>query len=344
MVLFGGKSVEHDVSIITGYQAISMLDDHEIFPVYVTKNNDLLLVKNLGINDFKNEKFVLKKGKKIKLRKKGFNHIDIDAAVVCMHGTNGEDGLMAALLEFYSIPFTSSSHISAGACQDKSVMKSIFKANDIPIIPYEILYDCDFIDGRYGNIDVPCIIKPANLGSSVGIKVCHTYEELTKGLQDAFRFDSKVIIEKYIKDFREINCAFIGDYELQTESRIEEVVKTKEMLDYEDKYDSKVSGSKRIIPARLDDKLCDEIITLGKKVIKVLDASGVCRIDYILSDGKIYVNEINTIPGSLSNYLFEPNDKLMNQLLKLAFKKYYHSLQKTYAFKANILNYNSLKK
>ena len=339
MVIFGGESVEHEVSIITAYQLIERLNRHTVYPIYITKDSDMLYVKKSTISDFKGSDY-LKKSVKAQFTKKGFNKKKMDVAIIAMHGTNGEDGMMASLLNFYDIPFVGSNSISAGIGQDKGFMKDILSKNDIPVIPYQILYDYEFISNEY-KVKLPCIIKPARLGSSIGIKVAFNDEELHEYLKETFLYDKKVIIEDYLPNLRELNCAFVGDYEYQNESNIEEILKKKPLLDYDDKYLLKNSG--RIIKAVVDKNLEKRIVELGKKTMRLFDCSGVCRIDYLVDGDNVYVNEINTIPGSFSFYLFDEDFPLLEQLLKIAFKDYYNRKKKVYSFNNNILDSSGIK-
>lgn len=343
MVIFGGKSVEHEVSIISGYQVMGELKDYDLYPVYVTKDNEMIYVPNVKIEDYKNENYILKKGKKINLRKKGFNKYDIDICINVMHGTNGEDGLMASILEYYNIPYTSSHYIGASVGQDKVFMKDILKVNNIKVIDYEYIYDYQ-INTYVPKIEYPLIIKPSRLGSSVGIKKITNSTELYDGLKECFRLDNKVIIEKYIDNIREINCAFIGDHENVLHSNIEEIINDNDILNYNDKYDSKLSGTKRIIPAKINDVIKNKVIELGNKVMNILNLSGVIRIDYIISNDEIYINEVNTIPGSLAMYLFDNKKEMLQKLMRVGFKKYYHKEKRKYSFNNNILEGKSIKK
>jgi D-alanine-D-alanine ligase len=207
-------------------------------------------------------------------------------------------------------------------------------------------------------VGYPVIVKPANLGSSVGISIANNEEEVEKSISDAIEYDTKIVVEKVIENMTEVNCSVLGNYGNQSVGVLEEVMGADEFLSYNDKYlgGGKTKGSKgmastnRIIPARISEKMEEEIKETSKKVFKALNLSGVCRIDYLIDKKKekFYVNEPNTIPGSLSFYLWEPIGKtyseLLDDIINIAVKDYKNRKNKTYSFDSNILsNCNGLK-
>ena len=243
-------------------------------------------------------------------------------------------------------------------------MKQVFQAEDIPVVPYTWFYDTEYytskeeIEKKVKKLGYPVIIKPANLGSSVGISIARTEDELEKSIEEAIEYDTKIVVEKVIENMTEVNCSVLGNYQSQQTGVLEEVMGADEFLSYQDKYlgGGKTKGSKgmastnRVIPARISDDLTKEIKETSKKVFRALNLSGVCRIDYIIDkkNNKFYVNEPNTIPGSLSFYLWEPAGKPYNELLddmiNIAIKDFKNRSSKTYSFETNILsNCNGLK-
>ncbi len=339
LVLFGGKSVEHDVSIITAYQIMSKMNQN-IYPVYITKNQDMYYVKDYEIDDFKN----FKSGKKVSFVKGGikiYNTKTIDMALILMHGTNGEDGLMAAVLDFYNIPYVNSNHLSSSVSQDKFFMKCIFRDNQIPIVDFDVLNDFEYAYGY--DFKYPCIVKPTLLGSSIGVAICNNQEQLDDSLSKAFKYGKTVIIERKIEKFREINCAFIGDYEYQEASKIEEVVNENEFLDFDNKYKHKLECEK-IFPAIIDINIENRIKELGYKIMKIMNLSGIIRIDFMIEGDTVYVNEVNSIPGALAYYLFDDNFDIENRLLKIGYKNKYNKEKKIYAYDSTILDEKGMKK
>ena len=248
-------------------------------------------------------------------------------------------------------------------------MKQVFESAGIPVVPYTWFFDSDYRVNRdeiFNNINklgYPVIVKPANLGSSVGINVAKNSNELVSAIEEAINYDTKIVVEKVIQNMVEVNCSVLGNYENQQVGVLEEVMGSDEILSYQDKYlgsgktkGVKSSGSKgmasasRIIPARISEKMEEDIKETSKKVFRTLNLGGVCRIDYLIDKkhNKFYVNEPNTIPGSLSFYLWEPVGKsfpkLLDEMINIAIKDYKNRTSKTYSFDTNILsNFNGTK-
>lgn len=380
-VFFGGQSVEHEISIISGIQAVSAFnrEKYDIVPIYITKNNETYVGESIGnIEEYKDIPALLKKSQKVILvnenkrlnlvrypmKKFGNNTIDyIDVAFPIVHGTNVEDGTLQGFFRTLCIPYVGSDVTSSAIGMDKYVMKTVLKDNDISVL------DCICCDVKKyhaspssiqekiaDKIGYPVIIKPINLGSSVGIKVAKNQAELEDAFDYAFQFASKVLVEKAIMNLREINCSVIGDYESAEASECEEPVSSDEILSYEDKYLSSNGGSKsesgskgmtslsRKLPAPISDKQREEIRSLAVKTFQALNCNGVSRIDFMIDTetDTLYVNEINTIPGSLAFYLWEPvgvtYDELLDRMVKLALKRDRELSEITYSFDTNILS------
>lgn len=378
-VIFGGESVEHEVSIISAVQAMKHLDTekYEIIPIYIGKNkewytgkllkdidvySDMDLLKRYSTNVIltnKDDKFVL-------IKKTGFRRIIdyIDLVLPVVHGTNVEDGTLQGYLELLGIPYVGSNVYSSAIGQDKIFEKQILESSGLPVTKYTWFFDSEYKEDeesvlkKIKNIGYPVMVKPARLGSSVGISKVKNEKEIKDAIEEAIRYDEKVVIEKVVDNLVEVNCSVLGNYEYQEASVLEEVMGADEFLSYRDKYlgGSKKTGSKgmastnRIVPARLDDKLTSEIREMSKEVFKVINACGVIRIDYLVDkkSKKVYVNETNTIPGSLSFYLWEATDKsykeLLDEMISLAIKTYKRKKRKIYSFETNILsNFNGMK-
>ena len=377
-VFFGGNSVEHEVSIITAIQAIENMDKdkYDIIPIYIAKNNKMYAGELIGdITNYKNIDELINKSTQITLaqienkvslircNKKLFENLVydyIDIAFPIVHGTNVEDGTIQGYLKMFNIPFVGCDIISSSSGMDKYVCKCILKDNNIPILDCKCFDMKEYNDNIDGSINIieekleyPVIVKPINLGSSVGIKIAKTQDELKEAIENAFSYAKKILIEKAIKNLKEVNCSVIGDYEYQEASECEEPVKTDEILSFNDKYISggkKLGGSKSMnagvlkLPADITKEQKEFIQILSKKTFKVLGCSGVIRIDFIidLDTGSIYVNEVNTIPGSLSFHLWKQTNlnytDLLNKIIDLSLKRNREEKNIIYSFDSNILS------
>ncbi len=343
-IIIGGKSVEHEVSIITGMQVFENIDKNIYEPkiIYIQKDGKWLVGDSLhDINNFKtkkfedayevlpgfnNEKLILYPHPDLKTgffgKKYATNEIDIVFPAV--HGTNVEDGALQGFFQMNGIPYAFGSVLCSAVGMDKVVMKKVFQSCNLPIVDYTWFYRSSFeahkdkIIEQAENIGYPLIVKPANLGSSVGISKANNLDELLFAIDVAISYDRKVIIEKCIENVREINCAVTGyENELET-SLCEEPVGWKEFLTYEDKYVNKkkdASESKRRIPAEIEEEIENQIKYYAKEAFNAVDGCGNARIDFLLSGNNIFVNEINTIPGSISFYLWEGKGVSFKQLI-----------------------------
>ncbi len=374
-VFFGGKSVEHEVSVISGIQALNAFDreKYEAIPIYITKENEMYTGEAIAdIGNYKNIPELLKKSIRIFFiceqgrlnmvqypeKKFGNSIVDhIDVAFPVVHGANVEDGSLQGFLRHYNVPMAGCDVTPAAVSMDKYVMKTVLKDNDIPVLDCVTLHVREYEEDEEAayrkvehKIAYPVIVKPVNLGSSVGIKVAKDREGLCEALQYAYEFGQKVLIEKAIMNLREINCSVLGDYESAQASECEEPISSDEILSYEDKYVAGNKGAsegmrtaKRELPANLTPELREEIRTLAVKTFQALDCSGVSRIDFMIDKdtGKVYVNEINSIPGSLSFYLWEimgkPYAELLDDMVKLALKREREEGNFLTSFDSNIL-------
>lgn len=379
-VIFGGETVEHEVSIISAVQAMNNMntDKYDIVPIYISKDRTWYTGKMLSdIEIYKDMDLLKRYAKKVTLCNRNGRFIlvntnglfrrdvsEIDIAFPIVHGVNVEDGTLAGYLDTIGVPYVGSRVMGAALGQDKVVMKQIFESCDIPVVPYTWFFDTEYYSNKdeiiknIKKIGFPVIVKPANLGSSVGISIANDIDELDKCITEAIDYDVKIVVEKVISDMTEVNCSVLGNYSHQDVGALEEVMGSDEFLSYQDKYLSGGKGksskgmasTNRIIPARISSDMEQDIKETSKKVFRVLNLSGVCRIDYLIDKKKkkFYVNEPNTIPGSLSFYLWEPIGKPYNELLddmiNIAIKEYKNRHNKTYSFDSNILsNFNGLK-
>ena len=374
-VIFGGETVEHEVSIISALQAIKNLDEskYEIIPIYISKDRTWYTGHILlDIETFKDFNNVKKYAKKVTLYKKENSYLlqcttglfrkditDIDVILPVVHGNNVEDGTLAGYLDTVGVPYVGSHVLGAALGQDKVAMKQIMASNDIPVVDYTWFFDNEYTEDKdkilknIKKVGYPVVVKPATLGSSVGITYVKSEKDIEEALETAISYDTKVVVEKAVENLVEVNDSVLGSYEYQKVSPIEEVMGEDEILSYADKYlgNAKKTGSaskgmastSRIIPARISDKLTNEIQECSKKVFRIMNFSGVCRIDYLIDSKtqKFYVNEPNTIPGSLSFYLWKEAgmkySDLLDEMIQIAIKEYKHKSKKVRSFDSNIL-------
>lgn len=388
-VLFGGKSVEHEISVISAIQAIGYLDKnkYDVIPIYITKSNEFYVGENVGkIESYTDINSLIKSSQRIimvwdenkvklikypqKMLSKGY--VDyIDVAFPVVHGTNVEDGTLQGYLKMMNIPYVGCDVLSSSVGMDKYVMKTVLKDNDIPVLDCKCytanVYDekeNEIIEEIEKAIGYPVIVKPVNLGSSIGISKAENRTELYDSLETAFQYAGKVLVETAVQNLKEINCSVLGDYENAEASECEEPISSDKILTFTEKYigdgsakgaksgikgGAKSSGSKgmatlkRKIPADITAQQRQNIREIAVKAFKCLGCNGVSRIDFMMDTktGNIWLNEINTIPGSLSFYLWEPlgvkYSELLDRMISLALKRERENENITYTFDSNVL-------
>ncbi len=379
-VIFGGPSVEHEISIISAVQAMQNInqDKYEIIPIYITKDRQWYTGKMLmDIDIYKDFEELKRYAKQVILCNKNNvfylqnvkglfkrNVTELDIVFPIVHGSHTEDGSIAGYLETIGIPYVGCNILGAALGQDKVVMKQIFEAMNLPVVDYAWCYDSEYLENKeetfskVKKIGYPVIVKPANLGSSIGITFVKNEEALDEAILEAIKYDNKIVIEKAVDNLTEVNCSVLGNYEFQQTSELEEVMSTDEFLTYADKYIGNGKGGKakgmvatdRIIPARLDSKTRSKIEEISKIAFRALNLSGICRIDFLIDKKtkQVYINESNTIPGSLSFYLWEPTgkpySKLLDEVITIAIKDFKNKHKKTTSFETNVLsNFNGVK-
>lgn len=375
-VIFGGPSVEHEVSIISAVQAMSHLDKqkYEVVPIYITKDRVWYTGAALeDIETYRDMDLLKRYTKRVVLYEKDGEFVlqslgvlksvvnTIDVAFPIVHGNHVEDGTLTGYLRTIGLPTVGCGVLGAALGQDKVVMKQVFASCGLPIVDYTWFYDSEYLTHKDAifkevkQIGYPVIVKPASLGSSVGIEFVKNEFDLDSAIQESLKYDTKIVIERAVEHLTEVNCSVLGNYEFQKTSVIEEVMGADEFLSYRDKYlgggKGKMKGrskgmasTNRIVPARISPKMKEEIEKLSKIAFKAMNFSGVCRIDFLIDSKKeeIYINEPNTIPGSLSFYLWEPTGKsyqeLLDDLITLAIKDYKKENKKVNSFESNILS------
>ena len=379
-VIFGGESVEHEVSIISAVQAMNKLDNekYDIVPIYISKDNEWYTGAALReIDTFKDIELLKRYTKNVVLyNKKGrfvlqskgiFRRIvnDIDIVLPVVHGTNVEDGVLQGYLKTIGVPFVGSDVTASAVAQDKVIQKMVFQNSNLPVADYVWFYDCEYNDDSDSiiekiekNIEYPVVVKPATLGSSIGISSAKNRKDLIKAIEEAIEYDEKIVVEKKIENLVEVNISVLGNYEYQNLSEIEQVMTDNSLLTYDDKY---INGGKKVgkagmasasrkIPANISEKLKNEVREIATNAFKTVGLSGDVRIDFLIDEKKkkVYINEINSCPGSLAFYLWEPVGKrfttLLDEMINIGIKDYKKRINKTHSFKTNILSgYSGLK-
>lgn len=346
-VFFGGKSCEHDISIITGLQAMSACQKRCV-GIYIDSDGVWWAAKSFdSVNAVRNNMF---NAKRVHLRPndnglytKNKRLCSVDVAVLCMHGMLGEDGALQGLLEMCGIPYTGSGVAASAIGMNKLRSKAVFERAGLDVLPYiaitrkKYTADAGELINDVCSLGYPVIVKPCNLGSSIGISVSQNQTELFTALRVAFEWDDTVIIEKALTDFTEVNCAVLGDYddETLTVSETEQPVGWKTFLTFADKYAGDVKSIKHKIPADVGDEINAIVREQAERAFRAVGCSGVARVDFLVKDGKVYINEINTIPGSLANGLFSgimPFSRLIDKLIDCAIarKRTFDRLKRIY--------------
>lgn len=348
-VIFGGRSLEHDLSVLTAIQAMDNIDKerYEVVPIYITKDLTFYSGGMLRyIDSYKDFRLIDRYATKVNLINKNGKFIlqttglikrvykEIHLAFPMVHGKYTEDGSIVGYLETLGIPIVGSDIYSSSLCQDKVFTKEVLNGNDIPVVDYVYFSDSDYkldkedIFKKIEELSYPLIIKPARLGSGIGIEIVNRKEELESSIEKAMKNDERVLVEEYIADRREFNMAVLLSKGKLIGSVIEEIIKD-EPCNYYDKYrkDNEDDTFKRIFPADISKTLTEEIEKTSKKTYKVLALSGVARIDYVYDNKKkkLYVNEVNTIPNFFSHHLFDDKNidyrKLLGIMIKEAIDK-----------------------
>jgi D-alanine-D-alanine ligase len=374
-VAFGGRSVEHDVSIITGLQALGVLEErHAPVPIYIARSGrwytgetlrDLGTYQQGGEDvDAQEIHFDLHNGRLLRpaaggsslLRaRRGPEAVELDVVVLATHGTQGEDGCLQGALELARLPYVGPPVPAAAAAMDKVTTKAVLAQAGLPALEHVALRReqwerdpnavCALVRER---VSFPVYVKPASLGSSVGVSRCADEVALRDALELAFELDRTCLVEPSVEGGREINCAVVGRPGATPRASVcEQPVAAESFLSFEDKYmggakDEGMKGAQRLIPAPIPDALTDQIKELATRAFSAFGCAGVTRVDFLVdAHERVYVNELNTIPGSFSFYLWEPAGlpfvDLMDELLDLALAEHREQLRTTTVFDTNLL-------
>ena len=317
-LFYGGRSCEHDVSIITGIQVGSAIEGHEVVPVYVERSGIFSTVKDFSDitvykeeNKKKRKPVYLKAGEKF-LYKGFMRWKKIDCAIICCHGNGGEDGCLQGALRLCGIPFTGSDVLASAEGMNKMSSKILFKSAGLNVVDFLMVtrkeYENDLrgVLERSKTLGSELIVKPVSLGSSIGVNKVNNGRELIVALNLAFEWDNMVMIERAVNNLVEFNCAVLGDSENLVTSLPEKPLSLSDVLTYADQYQRGGFKGKSAheFPAKIPEKLTKEIRSAAKLAFNAIGASGIARVDFLYDGETLYVNEINTVPGSLALYLF----------------------------------------
>lgn len=321
LVLFGGESVEHEISIITASQVMNALSvNYTVIPLYISKENKFYYSRDfLNLETFKNINKYLNKKYEVKIIKKDkCNYLKLnglrksvyfDMAFPVVHGKGMEDGTLLSYLQFKKIPTIANSLSFYALAQNKALTKRVLNDLKIKNTYFIELANKEEIKLLKG-MKFPVIVKPNTLGSSIGIKKVNNEDELQRAVDEAFSYDSKVIVEQFLNSSKEYNISVTNKGGKIITSHIEEVVKVDDILDYKQKYEGKevskgIANTKRIFPAKIEKDVKKKMEEIAKNIYKRFEAKGVIRIDFLFWENELYVNEINSIPGSYAFYLWK---------------------------------------
>ena len=370
-VIFGGRSAEHDVSIITAHipiiESLTAMGGFDIWPVYITKEGDWYSDK--AMNDmafFKQSDYetILKKQKKVRL---SFDNglemvwpgildkkVKIDVVFPAMHGTYGEDGSLQGVLRMAKVPFVGCDMASSAVAMDKAFTKQVLFAEGVPVVPFVWFTREDFVskDGvlkeKIAKLKYPLFVKPVHLGSSIGITKVKQPAELLNAIEVAFHYDDKVLVEEGVENLIEVTLPIIGN-DVLTLASVERPLNKTEFFDFKDKYlsggkGSGVNSEYSEVPAKIDEALVKEVQKLGKITYRALGCSGIARVDFLIdaSTKKVFVNEVNTLPGSLYIHNWKKSGvsgvELVTKLVSLAEERFAQQQALTHTFSSDILS------
>jgi len=338
-IIFGGSSYEHEISIVSAITLKSVIKKHSLKFIFIDANRDFYLIDEANMKSkFFSSKDYLKKSKKLNLIKGGFEipgvfgskKVNFDVVLNLIHGRDGEDGKLASILEFFDIKYIGPRVEASVLSFNKLYTKYLSQTLNIKTIDYQLL---NRDDKRECKFDFPIIIKPLRLGSSIGVSVVKSKDEFDYALDVAFEFDNQVLIEPFIDGIKEYNQA--GAYGDEWILSIIEEPQKEEFLDFDKKY-LDFARDEKVNEATIDSDLKEKLIEAFKKIYKPLFNGAIIRCDFFVLDNEVYLNEINPIPGSLANYLFDNFDNLLSQIAT--------NLPKEKTIKIDYLYINSIQK
>lgn len=379
LVAFGGVSPEHEVSVISGIQAAMSLKENgtAVLPLYITKHGVWLTGESLlelsSYKDLKNIHNIAKSCSilvdtngipALQIVEKGFfakpTLHPIKAILLAFHGSDGENGAFQGLCEQYNIAYSGSPVMASAIGMDKDSTKRLCREAGIPTVPGISFWESEWVAAKssivskLNSLGFPLFVKPARLGSSIGVAKAMDEISLKEAIETAFRYDSKLVVEKAIQPLKEINCSVLGTAEENRPSVCEQPRGSSELLSFKDKYQANSGGkgmasASRLIPAPISDEKTKEIQDLSCKIFSLLGCAGVARLDFLVNEEteEVYFNEINTIPGSLAFYLWEKTglrfSSLVQELVDIAIKAHQQKNGRVRSYETNLLSEKSAK-
>lgn len=360
-VVFGGQSVEHDISIITGVQVLNNLDSKRfnIYPLYVAKDGNFYYSKQFFyMKTFTKKDFLKSKNcypihfnfssKSIYIKNGFFNKkiANLNFVFLATHGGFGENGGLQGFFDVLNINYSSCGVFQSAVGMNKFLTKIFLQSNNFPFVEGLLIKEDEKVNfEKINTLGVPLIVKPCSLGSSVGISYCKNKTQVKNAISFARMFDKNVVIEKAIENLKEVNVAVLGNEYRQEVSDIEEVLKTDDILSFENKYLQEkslkgIENTKRILPAHLNETVKKQIEEIAVKTFSLLDCKGVIRFDFLINTNtnQIFLNEFNTIPGSLANYLWKTKKYSFKTLLNKIYDYCCESFEKE---KLKVKNFSS---
>lgn len=342
-VIFGGNTLEHELSIITALQAITNIDTdkYEVVPIYITKDLKWYSSGCLRyIDTFNNYNLIERYAKKVNLINKKGRFVlettglikreltELHLAIPMVHGRGMEDGTIQGYLQMVGIPYVANNIYSSVICQDKVFSKQLLEYNDLPTVKYVWFFDNEYRKSKeelFKKIDkltYPLIVKPATLGSSIGIRIVKRKEEIDTIINEVLKYDRKIIVEELLDNALEYNISVLKTNDKLYISSIEEIETNLDYRDYTDNInlENYLNGTiTRVLPAKISEKMKEEIISLAKKTINFLNNTGLSRIDFLYNkkDKKLYIDEINSIPTCFSHHLWEDSNISYKELLNI---------------------------
>ena len=401
-VVFGGASPEHEVSVISGLQAAAALDRQRFapVPVYIAKSGRWYTGPGLlDVAGYEDLDRLTRDATEVTLRARDGRggrlvgdapegllgriagrpvDVSVDVLLLVLHGGPGESGAIQGVCEAAGVPYTGSGVLGSALGMDKVLTKMLCRDQDIPVVDWVAFREADWqgsedrwLDEVEKTLGLPVVVKPARLGSSIGISVARDRDTLDGAIEEAMRYDEKVVVERAVTALREVNCSVLGTPRAARPSALEQPVKSagEDLLTFSEKYERGAAGKKsaagdgakragtdggmaslgRLIPAPIPEAMADEIRDLAVRVFRLFECSGVARIDFLIddADGRVYFNEINTIPGSLSFYLWEPAGvpfgELLAEMIGQALERQRDDSGRVRTFETNILSARSLR-
>jgi D-alanine-D-alanine ligase len=379
IIAFGGVSPEHEVSVITAMQAAAALQNsgYELIPLYINKTGKWFTGESLlELENYKDLKKLEEQSTPclithndmgqtvLQTNKKGLfaknESVPVYAVLAAFHGSAGENGAFQGVCETYNVPYTGSGVMGSAVGMDKVTAKSLCRSAGIRVAEGTDFFEKEWVEREAEIIEIceqpgyPLVVKPVHLGSSIGVEIVKNRDELTKAVETAFRYDAQLLVEKAITPLMEVNCSVLGTAQRCRSSVCERPLGRQELLSFKDKYMSDegtkgMASASRVIPADIDRELSEEIRTVSKKIFRLFGCSGVARLDFLVNSetGKYYFNEINTIPGSFSFYLWKESglsfSDLLNELISIALEQHKQKNGRIQSYETNLLSQKAVK-